>query len=139
MIRVIVVEPQVMFRQSLKVYLEKDGFIEIVAEASTADEAFERIATIPCDVVLMSLQLTGRDGIRCVRDLRRRSLKVRVLLLSTLTDDAVVRDAVGAGVNGFISRHASCEELAHALQEIHAGGFYLHRMLAEPFLEGLRT
>lgn len=88
------------------------------------------------DVVLLDLELPGRDGVEAIPDLLQAAPEARVLIFTAYQTEERVLGAIRAGARGYLLKGASAEEIAHAIRVVHAGGSYLApgvatRVLAE--------
>ena len=123
MIRVIVVDDQVMIRMAVKGILESAGDIEVIGEAERAVPAIKLIERLKPDVVLMDLRMPGMDGIEAIRALvADRSLAaVRILVLTTFEGDEDVLAALRAGAHGFLGKAAEPADLIEGVRAIAQG------------------
>lgn len=129
-IRLLIVDDHVVVAEAMKNLLEIDGFARVVATATSAEEAVVLVERVSCDVVLLDIALPRGDGISCARALRGRVPDVRILVLSMHGEEGVVREALEAGVNGYILKSASCAEVKRAVVDVHAGHFHIAPRLA---------
>jgi DNA-binding NarL/FixJ family response regulator len=123
MIRVIVVDDQVMIRMAVKGILESSGDIEVIGEADRAGPAIELIVRLKPDVVLMDLRMPGMDGIEAIRSLvADRSLAaMRILVLTTFEGDEDVVAALRAGAHGFLGKAAEPTDLINGVRDVAQG------------------
>ena len=103
---------------------------KVVGEASSAREALILLDTQNPDVVLMDIGLPGMDGVVATREIRRRSPKVRVLILSFYDEAHDVLDALNAGASGYALKSEATEALEAALRAVTRGERYLAPVLA---------
>lgn len=129
-VRILLVDDHVVLRLALKNLLEMEGHAQVVAEASSACEALERVSEVRCDVVVMDVSLPDKDGLSCVKDLRERHPDIRVLMFSVHADDEIILDALRCGANGYLVKTATYGQFIEALREIHAGGTYVQPRIA---------
>lgn len=124
-IRLALVEDKEPYRRDLIRCLENSGSLRCVCDCGTAEEAVERIPRSGADVVLMDLELPGRSGIDCIRDLKLRMPGCRVLVLTQHRDNPRIFQAFAAGAMGYcLKRHAPLK-LEAAIRDIHAGNGHL--------------
>ncbi len=140
MIRVLVADDQAVVRGGLRLILEAQGDIEVVAEAGDGAEVVELAATVGADVVLMDIRMPVLDGIEATRRLVARPHHPRVLVLTTYGLDENVYAALKAGAAGFLLKTDSPEDLVRAVRVVAAGESPLApditRRLIERFLSG---
>jgi DNA-binding NarL/FixJ family response regulator len=122
MISVLLVDDQPVVRDGLKVILEAQGDIRVVAEAGDGAEAVARSGRCAPDVVVMDLRMPGMDGIEATRLLTDHAGDgPRVLVLTTFGEDRNIYDALQAGASGFLLKDAQRGELVEAVRTVAAG------------------
>lgn len=119
-IRVLLVDDHKIIRQGIRRLLELDEGIEVVGEAETGEAALAEVATVAPDVVLMDIRLSGMDGIEATRQLKQAYSEIKVIVLSSYTED-YVPEAIEAGALGYLLKSVSYEELSQAIRSVHAG------------------
>jgi two-component system response regulator NreC len=128
-IRTVIVDDHAVVRSGLRLVLESDKDIEVVAEAADArDAVFEARAHHP-DVILLDVVMPGRSGIEAIPDLLQESPESKVLVLSMQDDRAYVREAFGAGASGYVLKEAADAEVVAAVREVAGGQRYVHPAL----------
>jgi len=120
-IRVALVDDQVMVRAGFRMILESEPDLTVVGEAGDGREALEVIGRCAPDVVLMDVRMPVMDGIEATRRLLATQSRARVLILTTFDLDDYVYDALRAGASGFLLKDAPAEQLINAVRVI-AGG-----------------
>ncbi|MGC5627917.1 response regulator transcription factor [Georgenia sp. Z1344] len=123
MIRVVQVDDQELVRTGLRSLLERDGDIEVVAEAADGLDGMAAVRTRAPDVVLMDIRMPRLDGIAATAQVvaDSRLSDVRVVVLTTFDDDADVLAAVRAGASGYLLKDVSPTDLREAVRVV-AGG-----------------
>lgn len=135
-IRILVCDDHTLLRSGLRRLLESEPDIEVVAEAATADEAIELVATTRPDVVLLDIVMPGRNGVDAVPDILRAAPETKVLMLSMQDDPTYVRRAFAAGGSGYLLKEAADGELVQAVREVAAGRRYVHPLLGARLAAG---
>ncbi len=132
-IKVLLVEDQLLVREGLKGLLALSADIAIVGEASDGAEAVAWLSQAPTermpDIVLSDMRMPRLDGLGLIRALAARALPIPVVLLTTFDDAAAFDEAVGAGARGFLLKAISLDTLLQALREVAAGGTALRPSL----------
>jgi DNA-binding NarL/FixJ family response regulator len=118
--RVLIADDQAMVRAGLRLILESQPDMEVVAEAADGEEAFAAAVRHSPDVVLMDVRMPRMDGIEATRRLTTER-SARVLVLTTFDVDEYVFKALQAGASGFLLKESSPEQLISAIQLV-AGG-----------------
>jgi DNA-binding NarL/FixJ family response regulator len=130
-VRVVIADDQPMMRAGFKAVLEATGAIEVVAEASTGEEAVAAAGAHSPDVVLMDIEMPGMDGIEATRRLPRH----RVLILTTFGLDEYIVDALRAGASGFLLKDAPTQEVVDAVHSVAAGDAVLSPTVTRQLLD----
>ena len=129
MIRVVLVDDHAVVRSGLRLLLEAEEDIEVVGEGGNAKDAIFRARALKPDVILLDVVMPGESGIDVLPQLLEESPESKVLVLSMQDDPSYVREAFGAGANGYVLKEAADEEVVAAVREIAAGGRYVHPAL----------
>jgi NarL family two-component system response regulator LiaR len=125
MIRVFICDDQAVVCDGLEMILNADTQIEVVGTAYDGAEALERIPNAKPDVVLMDLKMPGMNGIQATREIRRKYPHIRVLVLTTYSDDEWVFDAIRSGASGYLLKGTPHAELTNAVKGTAAGDTHI--------------
>ncbi len=128
-IRLLIADDQKIMRSSLRVVLEREPDIEVIAEACDGKEALERVRECAPDLVLMDLAMPGMNGIEAIRRLHSEHPEVRVLAMSFYWDQRLVAKMFGFGVSGCVSKTAGSADLLQGVRSAAAGRRFLCREL----------
>ena len=137
MIRVVVVDDQAMVREGLRLILDLQDDIEVVAEAGDGQAALRAVAEHRPDVVLMDIRMPVMDGLQATERLLRGGRPgPQVLMLTTFGDDEHLYAAIRAGASGFLLKDSPRAALLHAVRTVADGSALLdpaltRRLLAE--------
>jgi DNA-binding NarL/FixJ family response regulator len=120
-LRVVIADDHPMFRKGLATLLASVGSIDIVGQASSADEAATLVTELQPDLVLMDLQMPGGSGITATREIVTANPAVRVLVVTLFDDADSVFAALRAGASGYVLKDADDDELIRAVQAVGRG------------------
>ncbi len=137
-IRVVVVDDHPFFRDGLSRGLRQSGYLEVVGEAGTGREGLELIRSERPDVAVVDYQMPDLDGLDVVHAVVRDALPTRTLVLSALTDSAVVFRALQEGANGYLSKEARRSEIVEAVIKVAQGGTVVPPELTAGLAEQIR-
>lgn len=118
-IRVLIAEDQSLVRGALVALLGSEPDIEVVAECATGTEALRLVKEQPIDVALLDIEMPGLNGLNVAKKLAGHPC--RCLIVTTFGKAGYVKEAMEAGVDGFLVKDTPPEELAEAIRRVHAG------------------
>ncbi len=121
MVRVLIVDDQMLFCQGLSALLQGRPEVELVAAVNSAESALARIEAERPEVVLMDMKMPGMSGPECTAEITRRFPETRVLALTTFDDHATVFAAIRAGALGYLLKDVGADELVTAIQRAARG------------------
>jgi DNA-binding NarL/FixJ family response regulator len=121
MISVLLADDQALVRGGIRLILEAEPDISVVAEAADGAEAVARALETRPDLVLMDVRMPVVDGIEATRRLVAQLPGARVVMLTTFDLDDYVVDAFRAGAAGFLLKTAPPRQLATAVRTVQAG------------------
>ncbi len=130
MIRVLLVDDQPLVRAGLRLILEPEPDLAIVAECADGDEVLAAVTTYRPDVVVMDVRMRRMDGATATRLLAEHETPPPVLILTTFDDDETVGAALGAGAAGFILKDAPGEDIVRAVRSVAQGSAWLDPQVA---------
>lgn len=122
--KILLADDHAMFRDSLKALLEREGF-EVVAEASDGREAIRLTRRLNPDLAIVDLGMPVLNGIGAAREIRKRCLNTKTILLTMFEEEAYVLGALQAGVRGYVLKAQAAADLVRAIQEVSHGSIYL--------------
>jgi DNA-binding NarL/FixJ family response regulator len=134
-IKVLVADDHVILRHGLRLSLEQDEGIEVVAEAGNGRETLEMVQIHNPDVVLMDVSMPDMNGIEATRKIMADSSGVRVLGLSMHLDKRYVMGMLMAGAAGYLIKSCPFAELALAVRTVAEGKVYLSPEIAGVVLD----
>lgn len=133
-IRVLVVDDHPLVRTGLTALFASVADMSVVGEASDGAQAVRLCADLAADVVLMDLSMPVLDGVAATREIQTASPSVRVVVLSSFSDQARVRDAIAAGAVGYVLKDSSPDEVVTAVRAAAAGHAPLDARVAAALL-----
>ena len=131
-IRLIIADDQRLFRQSLRIVLDHAAGIEVVGEAGDGQEAYEQAKALRPDVVLMDVEMPKLDGIAATRLLVKALVGIKILILSSYSEDDRVLQGVQAGAVGYVVKDSTPEEFVKIIRATYAG-----EEITSPYLANL--
>jgi two-component system response regulator NreC len=129
-IRVLIAEDHETVRQGLRLLLEAERDIEVVAEAANGLDAVEHCKATRPQVVILDISMPDMNGLAAAREIRRALPHVAVVALTRHDDEAFVHELLAAGASGYVLKQSRSTELLTAIRAVAAGGQYVDRLLA---------
>ncbi|WP_319548976.1 response regulator transcription factor [Desulfogranum marinum] len=115
-IKIFLADDHPLIRTGLKHSLDqKDGFV-LVGEASDGYSAVERIGELSPDIALIDMDMPGLSGVAVIRVLRKNMPNLKLLILSTFNEENFVREAMGAGADGYLLKNVPLDELENIIR-----------------------
>jgi DNA-binding NarL/FixJ family response regulator len=129
MIRLLLVDDQMIIRHGLKSLLESKPDLQVVGEAENGQQALDVIeslqgTSLQPDVVLLDVRMPVMDGVAATQNICQRFPNTQVLILTTFDDDEYVSRAMRSGAKGYLLKETPSEDLAVAIRAVHQG--YTH-------------
>ena len=120
-IRILIADDQRLFRQSLRIAIERESDLNVIGEAGDGQEAYEQVKALRPEMVLMDVEMPKLDGIAATRLLVKERPDIKVLMLSAYADDERVLHGIQAGAVGYIVKDATPEEFVKIIRATHEG------------------
>jgi two-component system invasion response regulator UvrY len=140
MIRVLIVDDHELVRTGIKRILEDTQGIRVIAEASTGEEALQRVREHRPDVVLMDVNMPGIGGLEATRKIIQSHPDLRVIVVTIHVDEPYPTRLLEAGASGYLTKGCAVDEIVDAIQVVHRGERYIGadiaRQLALSMLPG---
>ena len=138
-IRVMLVDDHAMVRSGLAAFLFAQEDLELVAEASSGEQAVAICQDKQPDVVLMDLVMPGMDGATATKKIRERCPEIQVIALTSFKEQELVEGALKAGAIGYLLKDITADELANAIRAAAAGKPTLSPEAAQVLIQATRT
>ena len=130
-ISVVLADDHTVVRKGIREFLEEDGDIVVVAEASDGVQALAEIDRHRLDVAVLDIQMPNLTGIEATRRIKAQYPDVRVLVLTAYDDEPYIFALLQAGADGYLLKTASGDDLKRAVRIVAAGGKALDPLIAQ--------
>lgn len=137
MIKLLLVDDEVLIRQGMASLLSLHDDFQVVGEAANGAEALEISRQVKPDVVLMDIQMPVLDGVEATRQLLDILPAVKVLVLTTYDNEQYIVDAVRNGASGYLLKDAGSDQIAAAVRAVHGGFTSLSPGVSEKLLANI--
>ncbi len=125
-----------VLRDALIALLVLEDDIDVVGEAERGDQVLALIRDREPDLVVLDIDLPGVDGLTLARQIGAVAAGIRVLVLSALDRPGVVREALDAGVRGFLPKGVSVDALIDAIRRVESGDLVISPALLATAMHG---
>ena len=129
--KILLADDHALVRRGVAHILREDIAGLDITEAGTAHEALDAVQTAPWDLVILDVNLPDKSGLEVLKDIKRMSPGLPILILSLYPEAHYARRALKAGASGYITKDTAPEEATNAVKHILQGGRYVSASLAE--------
>lgn len=121
MIRLLVVDDQIMFREGLVSLLSLEPDIEVVGEGGNGNEAIALAENLQPDVILMDVRMPICDGVKATKEIHQRFPWIRIMVLTTFNEDQFISQSLQNGALGYILKSTPSRQLAAIIRSLAQG------------------
>jgi DNA-binding NarL/FixJ family response regulator len=125
LIRILLVDDHTLVRQALRVLIESQSDMTVVAESADAADAEATTVELDPDLVVVDMLMPGPGGIELTRRLKRRQIRARIVVVTVHATEAAAHEALHAGAEAFVPKTAEAAEFFHAIRQAALGRRYL--------------
>ena len=122
LVRVVLADDHTVVRKGIRDFLEEEGDVQVVAEATTGLEAVALTLEHRPDVAVLDIQMPAMSGIEAARQIKAKAPEVQVLVLTAYDDDPYIFAMLQAGASGYVLKNAPSQELVRAVRTVAGGG-----------------
>jgi len=134
-----IVDDHEVVRLGMRAAFELEADLAVVGEASTGVEALAKVAVLAPDLILMDVRMDKMNGIEACREIKSYYPNVRILMLTSYTDNEAVAASVMAGASGYLLKNVSRAELLRAMRLVAAGQSLLDPNVTKQVMERLQV
>ena len=120
-IRILIADDHSIVREGLQALIRTEPGMVVVGEAGNGDKAVDLTRALKPDILLLDMVMPGLSGLDVLESIKGEDSKVRVLILTSFSDDDLVFPAIKAGADGYLLKNASPKVLLQAIRDVHAG------------------
>ncbi|MET7640907.1 response regulator transcription factor [Streptomyces sp. NPDC005438] len=138
-VRVFLLDDHEVVRRGVRDLLDVEDGLEVVGEASTAEQALARVPALRPDVAVLDVRLPDGDGVSVCRELRSRVPGLFCLMLTSFDDEEALLDAIMAGASGYVLKQISGTDLVNAVRTVATGQSLLDPATTARLMRRLRS
>lgn len=137
-IEIIIADDHMMIREGLKQLLELDGTMKVIAEANDGEECLNLLnKKIHPDILLLDINMPKKNGIEVLEYIKQNKIPVKVLILTVHNEVEYLLKAVDIGIDGYLLKDSSYDELKEAIDVIISGNIYIQPSLLPALNESM--
>lgn len=135
-IRVLIADDEALIRSGLRLMIESQPDLRVVAEAEDGKDAIERALSYHPDVILMDIQMPQMSGIEATARITERNDPPKVVMLTSFGNDEEVYQALRAGASGFLLKDSRPEDVIRAIRVVADGEALLSPAVTKRLVDG---
>ena len=132
--KIFIVDDHPLLREGLARLINQQVDLKVCGEAATAHQALQRMPALKPDIAIVDITLPGSNGMDLIKDMKLRSLKSLILILSMHEESLYAERALRAGAKGYIMKARASKEVLKAIHRILAGEIYLSQTMSAKML-----
>ncbi len=136
-INVLLVDDHTVVREGVRTMLSGEPGIVVVGEASSGEEAIQKVEELEPQVVLMDIRMPGMSGTEAARRIKSARPTTSVVMFTMYDSDMYVVEAIRAGAAGYLTKDVSRELLCHAVRSVVDGGSMVRSGLLKRAVDAL--
>src|SRR5260370_39698205 len=133
--RIMIVDDHEVVRLGMRTAFEAEPDLVVVGEASNGAEALAKMSVLDPELILMDVRMEKMDGIEACREIKSRYPDVKILMLTSYTDEDAVISSILAGASGYLLKHLSRAELLRSIRLVAAGQTLIDANATQPALD----
>ena len=142
-VRILVADDHDIVRRGLKLVMDRESDLEVVAEAADGAEAVERALATDVHLAILDVSMPRMTGLQAVRELARRKPELRSLILSMYENEQFLFEALKAGASGYVLKSGADRDIVEACRSAMRGETFLYpsaaSALVRDFVQGDAT
>jgi DNA-binding NarL/FixJ family response regulator len=134
-IRILIADDHPLMRKGLRLSIEEESDLRIVAEAADGEAALAFVAKLQPDIALLDIEMPKRDGLSVAREIIKQELKTQIIFLTFHASEDLFRGAMDLGCKGYILKDSAVQEVVAGIRAVAAGRPYLSSAITADLLQ----
>lgn len=139
MIKLLIADDHAIVREGLKQIVAEQTDMRVEGEASNYTELFQMLPKKEWSVIILDINMPGKNGLEALKDIRQQYADLPVLILSMYSEEQYGLRAIKAGAAGFLEKVSAPDELVQAIRKIISGGKYISAQLVDKMASSLNS
>ncbi|WP_299434558.1 response regulator transcription factor [uncultured Maribacter sp.] len=131
MIKVLIADNHPIIRMGVKNVLDSTSEFEVIADASTTAELFQKLEEVTPDVIMLEMDIPEINGIATLRKIKKEYPEVKVLMYSGQSEDVYALSSIRAGAFGYLSKSSDVDYIVTAVRKVSEGSMFITNELAQ--------
>jgi len=136
-LRILIADDHAIVRQGLKLLIDSQPDMKVIAEAASGDAVLEQAAAVKPDVVIMDVSMPGINGLVATRMLKQRQPETTIVALTRHEEKTYLEELLRAGASAYVLKQSAPTEFLRAVRAVAAGGIYLDPSMTSQVASGL--
>lgn len=136
-LRILVADDHAIVRQGLKLLIDSQPDMKVIAEAADGKAALEQASAFKPDIVVMDISMPGMNGLVATRTLKVRQPGVTIVALTRHEDEKYLEELLRAGASAYVLKQSAPADFLKAIRAVAAGGIYLDPAMTSRVADGL--
>jgi len=128
---IILVDDHAVVRAGVRRLLEQEPLFEVIGEAESGEKAYQILAELKPDVMVMDLSMPGMGGLEAIRRILMRYEKAKILVLSMHEDLSFANQALKLGAKGYLTKNTLADDLVKSIETVTQGDVFLSDEIAK--------
>lgn len=138
-IRILIADDHPIFRRGLRMVIESDASLKVVAEVGNGAEALQKIEDLEPDVAVLDFNMPVMDGLAVAQEIQKKNLPTIPVFLTMHSDEILFNAAVNAEVKGFVVKDSAANDITACVKSVAAGQSFFSSVLSQFLLDRRRA
>ena len=126
-----------LLRAGLKLLLQRYTELDVIGETADGEETLAFFNQKQPDLLILDLSMPKMDGLECMKEIKSRYPKTKVIVLTMHEDETYIKEAMKSGASAYVHKSAADTDLYKAITTVRNGGFYLSQKESDILLHSL--